>query len=66
MSGEINRRAFTATASVSALGTVLLPGAPADLIVLPATPGEPAEAAAALAEVRPRLVIIDGEVALER
>jgi predicted amidohydrolase YtcJ len=48
----------------------LTPGAPADLIVLPAAPrgaGQaPEDAAAAFAEVRPRLVLVDGEVALER
>jgi predicted amidohydrolase YtcJ len=44
----------------------LVPGAPADLIVLPAAPEEPADAAAAFARVRPRLVLIDGEVAFER
>lgn len=44
----------------------LVPGAPADLIVLPAAPREPEEAAAAIAEVRPRLVIVDGEAVLER
>jgi hypothetical protein len=44
----------------------LVPGAPADLIVLPRAPKEPAEAAAAFAAVRPRLVMVDGEVTLER
>lgn len=48
----------------------LVPGAPADLIVLPAAPreldGGSDATAAAFAEVRPRLVLVDGEVALER
>ncbi len=44
----------------------LVPGSPADLIVLPADPKEPDEAAAAFAVVRPRLVMVDGEVAIER
>ena len=45
------------------------PGARADLIVLPAAPREAsdaAERAAAFAEVRPRLVMLDGEVVFER
>jgi predicted amidohydrolase YtcJ len=44
----------------------LVPGAPADAIILPAAPREPSEAVAAFAAVRPRLVIVDGEVVLER
>ena len=44
----------------------LVPGSPADLIVLPAAPREPDEATAAFAAVRPRLVMVDGEVAFER
>ncbi|MCI0582233.1 MAG: amidohydrolase [Chloroflexi bacterium] len=44
----------------------LVPGAPADLIVLPATPREPGdEGPPSFADVRPRLVMIDGEVAFE-
>jgi predicted amidohydrolase YtcJ len=44
----------------------LVPGAPADLIVLPPAPGEPDARAAAFGAVRPRLVLVDGEVAVER
>jgi predicted amidohydrolase YtcJ len=44
----------------------LVPGARADLIVLPASPREVGEdASRGFAHVRPRLVIIDGEVAFE-
>ena len=44
----------------------LVPGARADLLVLPAAPREVAEeAAAGFARVRPRLVVVDGEVAFE-
>ena len=44
----------------------LVPGARADLIVLPASPRESAEdASRGFAAVRPRLVMIDGEVAFE-
>ena len=48
------------------LGGRLVPGSRADLIVLPAAPREGGERAAAFAEVRPRLVILDGEAVLER
>jgi predicted amidohydrolase YtcJ len=48
------------------LGGRLVPGARADLIVLPAAPREPEAQAATYATVRPRLVIVDGEVASER
>jgi predicted amidohydrolase YtcJ len=51
------------------LGGRLVPGSPADLIVLPAAPRESrdaAERAAAFAEVRPRLTMVGGEVAFER
>ncbi|HYL40082.1 MAG TPA: amidohydrolase family protein, partial [Candidatus Binatus sp.] len=44
----------------------LVPGSPADLIVLPAAPTTADAAAAAFAAVRPRLVMVDGAVALER
>jgi predicted amidohydrolase YtcJ len=44
----------------------LVPGSPADLIVLPAAPSEPAERAAAFASVRPRLVLIDGVPVVDR
>ena len=50
------------------VGGRLIPGSPADLIVLPAAPRESADAserAAAFAEVRPRLVMVGGEVALD-
>ena len=64
----------TATVGVAAtardpLGGRLIPGSPADLIVLPAAPRESADAAeraAAFAEVRPRLVMVGGEVEIER
>jgi predicted amidohydrolase YtcJ len=51
------------------LGGRLIPGSPADLIVLPAAPRESRDAgerAAAFAEVRPRLVLLGGEVVIER
>ncbi len=51
------------------LGGRLVPGSPADLIVLPAAPrasSDAAERAAAFAEVRPRLTMVGGEVAFER
>jgi predicted amidohydrolase YtcJ len=47
----------------------LVPGCRADLIVLPPVPvaeGASAEAGAALGRVRPRLVMLDGEVVVER
>lgn len=47
------------------LGGRLVPGSRADLIVLPAAPREGGERAA-FAEVRPRLVFLDGEVVIER
>ncbi|MBY0395442.1 MAG: amidohydrolase family protein [Thermoleophilia bacterium] len=44
----------------------LVPGALADLVVLPASPREVAEdAATGFAQVRPRLVMVDGEIAFE-
>jgi predicted amidohydrolase YtcJ len=46
----------------------LVPGSRADLVVLPATPREPGEreaAASGFAEVRPRLVVVDGGVVFE-
>src|SRR4029079_9021687 len=55
-----------ATFARDPLGGRLVPGARADLIVLPAAPREGPERAAAFATVRPRLVIVDGEIALER
>jgi predicted amidohydrolase YtcJ len=54
------------------LGGRLVPGSAADLIVLPAAPrapggaGDGARSAAGFAEVRPRVVMIDGDVVLER
>ena len=48
------------------LGGRLVPGSRADLIVLPAAPREGGERAAAFAEVRPRLVLLDGEIVVER
>ena len=50
-------------------GGRLLPGSPADLIVLPATPrdsGDAAERAATFAEVRPRMTVVGGEIVFER
>jgi hypothetical protein len=47
----------------------LVPGSLADLIVLPAAPRESQDAserAAAFAQVRPRLVMLGGEVVVER
>lgn len=44
----------------------LVPGARADLLILPAAPREVLEdAAAGFAQVRPRLVLIDGEIVFE-
>ena len=48
------------------LGGRLVPGSRADLIVLPAAPREAGERAAAFAEVRPRLVLLDGQIVVER
>jgi predicted amidohydrolase YtcJ len=51
------------------LGGRLVPGSRADLVVLPAAPRETANAderAAAFAEVRPRVVLLDGEIVVER
>ncbi len=48
------------------LGGRLIPGARADLIVLPAAPREPDAQAAAFATVRPRLVLKDGEAVVDR
>jgi len=47
----------------------LTPGSRADLIVLPASPGQaaqPAERAASFATVRPRLVLLDGKPVVDR
>lgn len=69
---EESLRAATVGVAATAndrLGGRLVPGSPADLIVLPAVPRESADAAeraASFADVRPRLVLIDGEIALER
>ena len=48
------------------LGGRLVPGSPADLIVLPEAPREGPERVAAFAEVRPRLVMVGGGVEIER
>jgi len=48
------------------LGGRLVPGAAADLIVLPAAPREPDAQAAAFASVRPRLVLVGGQPAIDR
>ena len=51
------------------LGGRLVAGSRADLMVLPAAPREHADAdarAAAFAEVRPRLVLLDGDIVVER
>jgi hypothetical protein len=53
-------------AAKDTLGGRLVPGSRADLIVLPAAPSEPGERAAAFAEVRPRMVLLDGAIVLER
>ena len=69
---EQSLRAATAGVAATArdkLGGRLIPGSPADLIVLPAAPRESSDAgerAAAFAEVRPRLTMIAGEVVFER
>jgi len=47
-------------------GGRLVPGSQADLIVLPEAPREGPERVAAFAEVRPRLVMVGGEVEIER
>lgn len=44
----------------------LTPGSRADLIVLPAAPREPDAPGSSFATVRPRVVVMDGEVVLER
>ena len=43
----------------------LTPGSRADLIVLPAAPREPDEPGSSFATVRPRVVVMDGDVVLE-
>jgi len=48
------------------LGGRLVPGARADLIVLPAAPREPEAQAATYATVRPRLVLVDGVPVVDR
>ncbi len=48
------------------LGGRLVPGAPGDLIVLPAAPRDSGDQAAAFAAVRPRLVLVGGEALVER
>jgi predicted amidohydrolase YtcJ len=56
-------------AAMNPLGGRLVPGSRADLVVLPAAPREAedqAARAAAFAEVRPRLVLVDGEIVVER
>jgi predicted amidohydrolase YtcJ len=58
-----------ATAARDKLGGRLIPGSPADLIVLPAAPRESeegSERAASWAEVRPRITMVAGEVGFER
>jgi len=50
-----------------ALGGRLVPGSPADLIVLPAAPAEAdGDGGLGLASVRPRLVLVAGEAAVDR
>ncbi len=66
---EESLRASTVGVAATAkdpLGGRLVPSALADLIVLPAAPREGPERAAAFAEVRPRLVMLGGEVVVER
>ena len=58
-----------AAAAKDVVGGRLIPGSPADLIVLPAAPresGDAEERTAAWAEVLPRLTMVGGEVAFER
>ena len=58
-----------ATTAKDPFGGRLIPGSPADLIVLPAAPRESrnaSERAAAFAEVRPRLVLLGGETVVDR
>jgi predicted amidohydrolase YtcJ len=57
-----------ATTARDKLGGRLIPGSPADLIVLPAAPRESDDGAerASWAEVRPRITMVAGEVAFER
>ena len=55
-----------AATAKDALGGRLVPGSHADLIVLPAEPDEERLRAADFADLRPRLVLVDGEVAFER
>jgi predicted amidohydrolase YtcJ len=55
-----------AQAAKDRLGGRLVPGSRADLIVLPAAPREADERAAAFAQVRPRLVLVDGDTVVER
>ncbi|MEO8468902.1 MAG: amidohydrolase [Chloroflexota bacterium] len=43
----------------------LIPGSRADLIVLPAAPREPDDPGSSFATVRPRVVVLDGEVVFE-
>jgi predicted amidohydrolase YtcJ len=55
-----------ATFARDPLGGRLVPGSRADLIVLPAAPQEPEQRAAAFAQVRPRLVLVNGQIEVER
>jgi predicted amidohydrolase YtcJ len=58
-----------ATTARDKVGGRLIPGSPADLIVLPAAPRESeegSERAASWAEVRPRITMVAGDVAFER
>ena len=55
-----------AATAKDALGGRLVPGSLGDLIVLPAAPDEERLRAADFTELRPRLVLVDGEVAFER
>jgi predicted amidohydrolase YtcJ len=48
------------------LGGRLVPGSAADLIVLPAEPDEERLRGADFSDLRPRLVLLDGETAFER
>ena len=69
---EESLRASTVGVAATAkdpLGGRLIPGSLADLAILPAAPRESEDAqerAAAFAEVRPRLVMLGGEVVVER
>lgn len=66
---EESLRAATVGPALTAkdsLGGRLIPGSLADIVVLPAAPDEALRSAESFAEVRPRLVLMDGGVVFER